>query len=181
MEGARTRPPVMLGSDGGFKVTKAKRVKLKGKKLLGRLTGVSTPIGGVNWAPPIDEAEVAKKLMVFLEDRRVLFMPFDMEIGLYVLRSIEEIRTRLTKDLEKIDRVSILGESISAMRASCRKFMTQTQDDPMDRRHWHMEGMILQALGELRAIFGLHIARIACAYDLEIEEQLVPILPQEDK
>jgi hypothetical protein len=158
-------------------VTKAKRAKLRGKKLLGRLTGISTPIGGVSWTPPPDESEVAKKLLVFLEDRRVLFMPYDMEVGLYVLRSVKEIRTRLTKNLEQVERKSTLGESIAAMRASCRKFMTQTQDDPMDRRHWHMEGMIWQALGELRAIFGLHIARIACAYDLEIEEQLMPILP----
>jgi hypothetical protein len=44
-----------------------------------------------------------------------------------------------------------------------------------------MEGMILQSLGELRAIFGLHIARIACAYDLEIEDQLMPILPAENE
>jgi hypothetical protein len=104
-----------------------------------------------------------------------------MEIGVYVLRSVEEIRVRLTKDLEQIDRASIIGESISAMRASCRKFMTQTQDDLFVGRHWHMEGMIWQALGELRAIFGLHIARIACAYNLEIEEQLIPIIPEEDK
>lgn len=160
-------------------MTKAKRAKLKGKKLLGRLTGISTPIGGVSWTPPADESDVARNLLVFLEDRRVLFIPYDMEVGLYVLRSVEEIRTRLTKDLEQLARTSTLGESIAAMRASCRKFMTQTQDDPMARRHWHMEGMIWQALGELRAIFGLHIARIACAYDLEIEEQLIPILPAE--
>ncbi len=103
-----------------------------------------------------------------------------MEIGLYVLRSVEEIRKRLTKDLEQVERTSALGESIAAMRVSCRKFMTQMQGDPAARRHWHMEGMIWQALGELRAIFGLHIARIACAYDLEIEEQLMAILPAEN-
>jgi len=62
---------------------------------------------------------------------------------------------------------------MSAMRASWRKFMTQTQDHPMARRHWHMEGMIWKSLGELSAIFGLHIAQIACAYGLEVEEQLI--------
>jgi len=123
-------------------VTKSKHVKLKGKKLLGRLTGISTPIGGVSWTPPTDESEVARKLMVFLEDRRVLFMPFNMEVELYVMRSVEDIRTRLTKDLEQVERTSTLGESISAMRASCRKFMTQTQDEPLARRPWQMEGMI---------------------------------------
>jgi hypothetical protein len=31
----------------------------------------------------------------------------------------------------------------------------------------------------LRALFGIHIARIACAYDLEVDSHLVGILPPE--
>ena len=153
--------------------------KLKGKQLAKRLTGISTPIGGISWTPPIDERDVARQLLVYLEDRRALYMPFDMEVGPYVMDSIIEIRQRLTKDLEKVSRSSVLGESLSAMRASCRKFLTETQDDPNRRHHWRMEGLIWHALGELRAICGLHIARIACAYDLSIEEQLMLILPAE--
>jgi len=163
----------------GIKMSKIRRAKLKGKQLARRLTGISTPIGGLSWTPPVDERDVAKKLLTFLEDRRALFMPYNMEVGPYVVDSILEIRLRLTEDLEQISRSSILGESIAAMRASCRKFLTETQDDPRQLHHWRMEGHIWQALGELRAICGLHIARIACAYDLEIEEQLEPILPAE--
>ena len=102
-----------------------------------------------------------------------------MEVGSYVVDSILEIRQRLTEDLEQISRSSVLGESIAAMRASCRKFLTETQGDPRRLQHWRMEGHIWQAPGELRAICGLHIARIACAYDLDLEEQLEPILPPE--
>lgn len=160
-------------------MSKARRAKLKGKQLAKRLTGISTPIGGLSWTPPVDERDVAKQLLVFLEDRRALFMPYNMEVGIYVADSILEIRKRLTKDLEKISRSSVLGESISAMRASCRKFLTETQDDPRRIHHRRMEGPIWHALGELRAIFGIHIARIACAYDLEVEQQLEPILPAE--
>ena len=158
---------------------KARRAKLKGKQLAKRLTGISTPIGGISWTPPVDERDVAKQLLVFLEDRRALFMPYDMEVGLYVVDSILEIRQRLTEDLEQISRSSVLGESISAMRACCRKFLTETQEGPRRMRPWRMEDQIWQALGELRAVFGIHIARIACAYDLEIEEQMEPILPAE--
>jgi hypothetical protein len=160
-------------------MSKAKTTKLKGKQLAKRLTGISTPIGGISWTPPIDERDVAKQLLVYLEDRRALFMPYAMEVGPYVMDSILEIRQRLTKDLEKVSRSSVLGESLSAMRASCRKFLTETQDDPKRKRHWRMEGLIWQDLGELRAICGLHIARIACAYNLTIEEQLMPILSEE--
>ena len=160
-------------------MSKAGSIKLKGKQLAKRLTGISTPIGGISWTPPIDERNVAKQLLVFLEDRRALYMPYDMEVGPYVMHSIIEIRQRLTSDLEQISRSSVLGESISAMRASCRKFLTETQDDPKKMRHWRIEGLVWQALGELRAVCGIHIARIACAYDLQIEEQLIPILPAE--
>ena len=160
-------------------MSKIKRAKLKGKQLARRLAGISTPIGGLSWTPPIDEREVAKKLLVFLEDRRALYMPYNMEVDPYVVDSILEIRQRLTEDLEQISRSSVLGESMAAMRASCRKFLTETQDDPRRVHHWRMEGHIWQALGGLRAICGLHIARIACAYDLDIEEQLEPILPPE--
>jgi len=160
-------------------MSKAKIAKLKGKQLAKRLTGISTPIGGISWTPPVDERDVAKQLLVYLEDRRALYMPYDMEVGPYVMDSILEIRQRLTKDLEKVSRSSVLGQSLSAMRASCRKFLTDTQNDPKRRHHWRMEGLIWQALGELRAICGLHIARIACAYDLTIEEQLMTILPAE--
>jgi len=158
---------------------KKKRTKLKGKQLLNRLTGISTPVGGVSWTPPIEEQDIARKLLVFLEDRRVLYMPFNMEIGPYVIESIQKIRNRLTIDLQKISKSAVLGESISAMRTSCRKFMTETQFKERNRGIWHIEGRIWNALRELRAIFGIHIARIACAYDLEVEEQLESIFPLE--
>lgn len=158
---------------------KAKRTILKGKQLVNRLTGIATPIGGLNWQPPKDERDVAKKLLIFLEDRRALYMPYNMEIGIYVVDSIQEIRDRLTSDLEDISRSGVLGESITAMRSICRKFLTQTQKPPRRTHHYGIESLFWQALGELRAIFGIHIARIACAYDLKVEETLLPILPPE--
>ena len=73
-----------LTTQSESKMSKAKVVKLKGKQLAKRLTGISTPIGGISWTPPIDEREVAKQLLVHLEDRRALYMPYDMEVGPYV-------------------------------------------------------------------------------------------------
>jgi hypothetical protein len=121
---------------------KPRKAKLKGKQLAKRLTGISTPIGGLSWSRPVDERDVAKKLLVFLEDRRSLFMPYNREVGIYVAESMLEIRQRLTKDMEKVSRSSLLGESISAMGAGCRKFLTETQDDTRRMHRWRMEGQI---------------------------------------
>jgi len=160
-------------------MSRSKRAMLKGKSLVKRLTGISTPIGGLNWEPPPDEQDIARKLIVFLEDRRALYMPYDMEIGMYVVDSVQEIRDRLTQDLETISKSSVLGESVVAMRASCRKFLTQTQEPPKRIHHYGIEGLFWEALGELRAIFGLHIARIAYSYKVDVEKTLEPILPAE--
>lgn len=61
-----------------------KQVKLKGKAIASRLTGTSTPIGGISWIPPVNEKDNAGRLLVFLEDRRALYEPYNMEIGGHV-------------------------------------------------------------------------------------------------
>lgn len=40
-----------------------------------------------------------------------------------------------------------------------------------------IEAQLHSTLGGLRALFGIHIARIACAYDLEVDAHLEGILP----
>jgi len=152
-----------------------KKLKLKGQAIARRLTGISCPIAGISWTPPVDEQDKARRLLTFLEDRRALYHPYDMEVGPYVIRSILEIRERLTADLEAVSKSSVLGESLSAMRAACRGFLDKTQKTSV--RRYFMNGLIIDALAELRARFGVHIARLACAYDLEIDEPLASTLP----
>jgi len=48
--------------------------RMKGKAIASRLTGISTPTGGISWIPPVNEKGNARRLLVFLEDRRALFM-----------------------------------------------------------------------------------------------------------
>ncbi|NIS69145.1 MAG: hypothetical protein GTO12_09390 [Proteobacteria bacterium] len=154
-----------------------KRTRLRGKTIATRLTGISTPIGGISWKPPVDEQDKAKRLLTFLEDRRTLYHPYDMEVGDYVVQSILEIRERLTADLEDVSKSSILGESLTAMRSACRKFLDEVQK-PRGRRYL-LGPHFISCLGELRALFGIHVARLACAYDLELENDLASILPPE--
>lgn len=152
-----------------------KGLKLKGKALANRLTGFSSPIVGLNWTPPVDEQDKARRLLVYLEDRRALFHPYEMEIGDYVDRSVLDIRQRLTTELEDLPKSSPLAESLGAMRAACRKFLDGVQGS--HSRHMGLGPLYAQCIGELRAIFGVHIAKIALIYDLEVSGDLVSILP----
>jgi hypothetical protein len=155
-----------------------KKAKLRGRQLAGRLTGISTPIGGISWKPPVDEQDKARRLLVYLSDRRALYYAYDREIGPFVIRSVLEIRKRMTKDLEDVSSESVLGEALRAMQAACRKFLDENQSPRRD--YWSgFEGHLYSTLGELRALFGIHIARLACAYNLDVGNELASILPAE--
>jgi hypothetical protein len=67
-----------------------------------RLTGISTPFVGISWNPPPDsETSTARRLIDYLEDRRVLFAPYDREVPQYTAESVLEIRKRLSTDIER--------------------------------------------------------------------------------
>jgi len=46
-----------------------------------RVTGISTPFGGLQWADPgPSDTEIVRRFLLFLEDRRVLYNPMYLEI-----------------------------------------------------------------------------------------------------
>ena len=97
-------------------------------------------------------------------------------IGSFVTESILDMRERLRSELLGVSTNSVLQEGLSAMQASCRKFLEINQS-PRSGYGSPYEAQLHSTLGELRALFGIHIARIACAYDLEVDTLLEGILP----
>lgn len=102
-----------------------------------------------------------------------------MEVGGHVVQSILEIRRQLTKTLHKVDRESVIGASIVAMRTACRKFLDDIQGTK--RRRFFLDLHFMMTLGELRCTFGIHVARISSAYKVDVEGDLASILPDEQK
>ena len=161
---------------------------MKLSELMSRLTGISTPIGGVSWTSPEPDVAVARRVLVFLEDRRVLYAPYDLEIPRSCVESVFEIRRFLTRELDGAVGDNLAG-TLRAMRAACRKFLTET--DPRtanwDREwDWPSRGRrglgssFDQALGELRGVFGVHIATLAARHGLDVPEALDATLPAAD-
>lgn len=161
-------------------------------RTLNRLTGISTPVFGVSWNPSQLDVDVARRLLTSLEDRRMLFAPEAWRHPAYVVGSVYEVRVELTKVLNQVShdvgRETPVGEGALAMRAACRKFLTRigpagfqprnarADDAPFDTVELET---LMTALGELRAVFGIHIARISVAYGIDVEEGLASILPEE--
>lgn len=156
------------------------------KEIASRLTGFSTPLFGVSWKPPRPEVQRAKRLVTHFEDRRVLFSPSELEQPDHCVASIIEIRRLLTAELEELDPKSELGASLRAMRSACRKFLdsVQAEDERIIQFATHRghfaSWQFMSALGELRGVFGIHLAKIAASYGLDVEDQLASIFPGEE-
>src|SRR5258707_14711 len=95
----------------------------KFKEILSRLTGLSTWPPGVSWNPPEAQRNAVRRILSFLEDRRVLFVPSEVEIPSHCVDSVLKIRQFLTVEIGKLDAEKELTQSLRAMRAACRKFL----------------------------------------------------------
>src|SRR4051812_11580513 len=102
---------------------------MKFKEILSRLTGISCPIFGVSWNPPALEVAAAKRLIRALEDRRVLYNPFELEDPQHCVHSVIEIRKLLTETLSADNVAGDFAANLRAIRAACRHFLDQTQPE----------------------------------------------------
>ncbi|MGH9439849.1 MAG: DUF6650 family protein [Terriglobia bacterium] len=158
---------------------------MKFREVVSRLTGLSSPVFGVSWNPPESHCTIARRVLAFLEDRRVLYSPSEAESPDHCVHSVVEIRHFLTQELGALPAKSELAQSLSAMRAACRKFMDSVQAEDgriiqYGASHGHYASWIfISALGELRGVFGVHVAALAAGYGLDVERELAAIVPAE--
>lgn len=153
------------------------------REVVSRVTGLSVPIFGVQWNPPEAECSVARRAIAFLEDRRVLYVPSEMELPHHCVESVLRIREFLTAELGKLDSESEVAKSLRAMRAACRKFLGTVEADQgriiqFGASNGHYASWIFNgAVGELRGVFGIHVAALAASHGLDVEDELASILP----
>jgi hypothetical protein len=151
-------------------------------EILNRITGISTPIAGISWEPPKLDIEIARNLIIFLENRRALFENYHQEYPPYVSRSILEIREQLTEYLQQIDAESELSIHLRKMREACIEFMSDTEDTQFNRINYQLswdakQRLYFRSLGKLRVTFGYYISLISVAYGIDIDSNLAKIIP----
>lgn len=149
--------------------------RLSFREVAKRITGISTPLFGVSWNPPESSREIVRSLVAFLDDRRALYADFHMEYGPWVERSVLEMRAELTNALKSCPEDEQLT---GAMRAACRNFLYEVERPNNRRRMFYPpEAMMSQALGKLRGVFGLHLARLCASFGIDVEPDLASIFP----
>jgi len=158
------------------------------KEIANKLTGFSIPIFGVSWTPAQLEINVAKKVILFLEDKRVLYVVYELESPQHCITSVIQIREFLTTQMFDLGDKSELAHILRAMRSVCRKFLDSVQGqyyfDKGRGRIDHNLGMggelhFYNAMGELRATIGILIAKIIVMHGLNFEGDLINIIPFE--
>ena len=160
---------------------------MKLKEIAARLTGFGAFGFSANWNPPEAQSIVAKRVIASLEDKRVLYAPESMEVAGHCIESVLGIREMLTRELGGLPPDAELADSLRALRAACRKFMDTIQPSQREiERHGLSHGhwaswVFMGALGEMRGVFGIHLAIIAVRFGLPMERELASIIPAEDK
>ena len=151
--------------------------------IMNRLTGISCPAFGISWNPEENERDIAKRIIIFLEAKRVLYSQYELETIYPVLHSVTDIRDMLTNEIPKMKKNSKLEECARAMRNACNKFLSKCIDDDKFREYAKKPGNIcnwtfLSGIGELRGVYGIMIGQIVKAYGIGVEEQLASIIPE---
>jgi len=152
--------------------------RLSVKDLARRVTGFSTPFGGISWKASASERDEVRAL---LKDRRALFNPYDLEVESQVDQSVDTIRSLCTEAIAALPDESPGVGHIRAIRAACRRFLdSDWQRNRFSMHHGRPGSAFLVALGELRAAVGVQVAALALHYKIELEDELASIIPPED-
>ncbi|OGD09884.1 hypothetical protein A2397_06185 [Candidatus Amesbacteria bacterium RIFOXYB1_FULL_44_23] len=153
---------------------------LKFKNLVPQITGISTSVFGISWDPSKAERSIAKSIVNFLEDKRVLYNPTELEVPSHCVHSVIEIKHFLTEKADSLDSKSELLANIRIMRSACRKFLdtSQTLHQSLSFSHNSYDSWVFySALGEMRGTFGFCLSQIVLSFGLDVESNLATIFP----
>lgn len=158
---------------------------MKWEEILKRLKGLQILGCGGNWEFPDSHQTIARRLITFLEDRRVLYSDWQPEVSNHCVGSVLLIRKTLNDEILKLNTKCELENSMRAMCAACRKFLDTVQVIQDENGNIEIRQNSVHifngALGELRGIFGIYIAALASKYKIDVEDSLTSIFPSGDQ
>ncbi|MBQ8506953.1 MAG: hypothetical protein IJ466_05950 [Clostridia bacterium] len=146
-----------------------------------RLTGISLPFGGLSWDQNTTAKECFQYLMIYLESKRILVNPHEMELKSECIQSTLEIKRTLTE----IVKDAALGqedlEIVRSMIGACNNFLDSTREDDvphliykLDGKHWE-NSRFDTAMKEFRSAFRYQLKKIeerhSLHFGLEIPEE----------
>ncbi|MFI9653419.1 DUF6650 family protein [Guyparkeria sp. GHLCS8-2] len=150
---------------------------MKFKRILQSVTGVSTPIFGIQWTPPHWASDLAEETLVYLSDKRVLFNRFDMEDAGHCIQSVDNVRNHLERQRGKLQGNKELDKSLAAMQRACRRFMDYVGHPKYSSLEKPIQESILEnELQRLRSSIGKQVATLSISFGVDVEDELASII-----
>jgi len=147
--------------------------RLKFKRILQSVTGISTPIFGIQWTPPQWASDLAEETLVHLSDKRVLFNRFDMEDTGHCVQSVNNIRNHLGSQRQKLQGNKELDKSLATMQRACRRFVDYVGHPKYSGFEKPIQDSILEnELQKLRSSIGKQVATLSISFGVDVEDEL---------
>jgi hypothetical protein len=131
-----------------------------------RLTGVSTPYGGMQWEWTASEREILRGLLIRMGGRRVLWEDHCREVTPYVTESILQLRSELTTAMKDLPPRSYALQVLLVMRRACNDYLTAAQGFPNSMTPG-LHPSVAGALDELRWCMYEGLAMLQREYELD--------------
>lgn len=153
---------------------------MKFKDIYLRITGISVPIGGIQWTPPVDQCRLAQQVLDRVADRRVLYVPLYRENEQACRSSALDLRQDMGVIVDASPPKSHVYNIAKAIQRASRTFMSKT--DPLNfSSNDPATAIATRAIFEghlirFRERVGTEIANAAVAYGLDIEDELAAII-----
>jgi hypothetical protein len=149
--------------------------------ILRRITGISFPIGGIQWNPPTDQRRLAKQVLDELNNRRVLYAPFYQENEQACINSALDLRENLKSIIDAAPDRSPVYKCAKEIQKACRTFMSKTEQLDFSVRDRATSvatrAMFEQSLTKFRRSVGETTKNLIAAYELDVEDELAAIIP----
>ncbi len=136
--------------------------RLKGRARPRRVTGAYV----LQWDFTEAERDVLHDLIVFLEARRVLVVPYEFEIMDQVIPSLIEIRDALTEAVQRLPETAKSAALLQDLRETVMRFLIAA-----GKEEW-VTPRVIALLGELRGVFVVNVRLIADTYGFKVRGAL---------
>jgi hypothetical protein len=153
------------------------------ERIASRITGISVPIFGVSWNPPLPERTAAERAITYLESRGLLYAEFQWENPDQCYADASTVRDELTRQLQELNRDAHVFRQVDAMRDACRVFRELLRQKNLETVSHHSElsdkqkADFFQTLGALRDTCGKQIMILAVEYGIDVADHLAACLP----
>lgn len=141
-----------------------------------RVTGAGAGSLSLQWEYLQSNVDVARRVLVDLEDRRVLFYIHGREDPEHCRISAADIRRLMTNELPNVSQGDNMDTALRAIRNSARDFIDAA--GPESKRFVNDMGLFFDALEVMRAEMAPHIRSMATAYRIMIDHVLDENLPR---